>query len=422
MVAFATTVVAGVGFSLHILERSQQNHRVLGELEQLEEATLALKRSGANYLENPARDFDTYERDVQVFLKEILGDIEQFDSRLATLSAEFAANTGEMIPPWVPFMNPEATHDTVAQQLDRVTGQWSALQEEFFTQLGDTENDPRLEWGAEHLVESMPAFSQSVMEMTDQYRAFLDDQSHSARRVLSGLVILIAVLGVFGIFWFYSRVIRRIGDVVDACSHVAQGEFGYSLTVSGDDEISVLARAFNTLSSRSQLVMAMLSDLQQSPSVEHALNSIVQASGSYLPVGWVGLLQVHRQAEEFHLTHALPAKSISSWGPRTITRSDSLAVVLDDALVSREPVLINDLRKQALGSAQAGFLRELVRATQMEALVALPLASGAGWEGFILFGSRRAGYRNDQIELLKNLAPTTALSLQRILQGTTRVS
>ena len=306
MAAFATMVVAVVGFSLHILERSQQNHRLLGELEQLEEATAALTRSGANYLQNPARDFDTYERDVQVFLTEILGDINQFDSRLSRLSTKFDASTGEMVPAWIPFTDPRASHETVALRLNGVTSQWSTVQTEFYSQLGDEQNDPRLEWGAEHLVDAMPAFSLAVMEMTDQYRAFLDDQSVLAERVLSALVILMAILGVGGIVWFYTRVIRRIGDVVDACSHVAQGEFGYSLNVSGEDEISVLARAFNTLSSRSQLVLAMLSDLQQAPSVEHALNAIVQASGTYLPVAWVGLLQAHRAEElEGMTSHAL---------------------------------------------------------------------------------------------------------------------
>ena len=150
--------------------------------------------------------------------------------------------------------------------------------------------------------------------------------------------------------------------------------------------------------------------------------AVLVASGTYLPVAWVGLLQAHRETEEFHLTHALPATSLSSWGPRAVAPADSLATTLDDALVSREPILINDLRKLALESQKATFLRELVRATQMEALVALPLASGAGWEGFILFGSRRSGYRKDQVELLKNLAPTTALSLQRILEGATRAA
>ncbi|MEM9301518.1 MAG: HAMP domain-containing protein [Pseudomonadota bacterium] len=412
LVGFLILVAAFAGLQLRALQIAEGNHRVLGELTQLEAMLPMLADSVSNYVENAPRDYESYFRDVAVFMHDLRANLDRIETEITALEDAFAARVGVALPAALQGLG--GVGDDLAALDGTVVearSAWDAFLAGLDEQLGEDEDEPRIEWGAKFVSENLPALDDALMSMSKQYRMFLDNQSALSLSIVRwGLIALLAA-GLLGIAWFYRRVIRRIGKAAEGCVRVANGDFGYTLGIDGDDEITELSRAFNSLSSRSELVVKMLSDLQQASSVDHALQAIVSASGVYLPMAWAGLVDVDR--DQMQVVRALPNTSLSNWPDRRITAEEAFGKSLADALVARKPVILNDLRNRALEDSEGPFLRGLVRATQLEALVAVPLSSAQGWEGILLFGSKSTEYGEHQADLLTSLAPTLALSFQR---------
>lgn len=403
---------------IRTLNITEQNVRAVGPLSKLEETTMSIVSSSENYDANAPRDYESYNRDVVIFLFEIESDFKS----IATDIAELKVDIEERIRPVVPGLFSSLTSDEAYQQLLQsfadVRNSWDEIEATYREQLGEDEAEPRLEWGAEYLAETIPGFGEQVMTMGKHFRAFLDQQSnHSASMMKIGLLILIGI-GVVGLVWFYLSVIRRIGDTADACVRVANGDFGYTLKVRGKDELAILSRSFNLVSSRSQLTVKLLTQLQQAGTIEEGLAAVIQASGSYLPVAWTGLLRVSRNDSSkpvIDLISTLPASTLDGWSSRSISVESEMGKTLSDALITRSPVLVDNLRDLALGDNPESFFQDLARTTQIESLVMVPLNSEQGWQGYLLFGSKSTAYRNDQVELLKNLSAPLASSFQRIV-------
>ncbi len=410
---FLVLVILAALFQLHTLKLAENNHQVLGQLSQLESAAMDLQELAQLYDNNAPRDYPSYDRDVVLFLPLLNQELDSFGEKLAMVEQDFAQSVGILVPKLLQPMFGDSGRESLAEQVSDLHMDWEEFRSSLADALGDDPAEPLLEAGAEYLIANTHEMTSSTVAMIESYRTFLHEQSQDAQRLTELVVLVLIILGVLGLVWFFFRVIQRIGRVVDACQHVALGEFGYTVSAKGNDELSVLARAFNTLSARSQLVLAMLTDLQRAQTVEQGLSMIVQASGSYLPVAWAGFGRVDSRSGAVMLSHAIPPKSISNWTHRTATRAEPFGKELADALVTHDPILLNDLKQRGLAEGE-DFLRELVRATSITSLVALPLSTGEGWEGFVFFGSKRAQYQPHQVELLKNLAPSTSISFARL--------
>ncbi len=412
---FVLLAVLASVYQLTVLDQTGKNFERLGQLTQLENQTAALGASSQNYLENAPRDFESYARDLQVFLHDIRGDFVALETALSKVEEGLVnSHTPALSALAQSVLKLEPDLEQVQASLEETRATWSNFEAGFDEKMGDDLDEPRIEWGAKFVVDNRAQFEAQVMKMGKTYRGFLNGQSALSERVVLGLSALLAVLGVLGLVWFYLRVIRRIGETTDACIRVANGDFGYSLRVAGDDEVTVLSRAFNLVSSRSQLVVKLLSEMQQTQRVEECLATIINASGTYLPVAWTGLLVPRVESRDYLVLNALPPQTLQNWPTKNCESQTTFGARLDQAMLDGEPILIDDLPTLAAEASEDDFLRDMVRATQIKSLVALPMTALNGWQGVLLFGSRSAVYREDQTALLRKLGPALALHFERL--------
>ncbi len=415
LVLFLLLFLLYSGLQWQILEKTVGNTRVLGELTKLEESTVSLAHSSNHYEANAPRDYQSYDRDLVIFLAEIEHDLDRLDAHLLDMEVDITDHVRPVLPALFNALADQGPLQSLRQSIADVREQWQTLLSGYREKLGTDE--PKLEWGAEYMADNLPGFEVQVMTMGKQFRQFLGQQQQLAERVSGGGIVFLTLIGLMGLLWFYWSVVRRIGQTANACVRVANGDFGYTLKSAGSDELTQLSRAFNLVSSRSQLTVKLLTNMADAQSVDEALQAIIQASGSYLPVAWIGVMQVERGQTDsgIRLFRTMPAISLDGWerdGPDTQGQLNS---DLFNSQISAEPLLINDVKSAAqLGDADP-FLRDLARTTQITSLVILPLNSETGWQGFLLFGSRRAEYRPDQIGLLKSLSRALAITLQRLI-------
>jgi len=414
---FILIVILNGLYQFNTIKLTEQNHSILGELNLLEEVSNGFIRRADNYVANAARDFESYNRDVQIFHKDILADINHFSEILETVSKKLDS-IGLALPSVIgDFVGQGDDLSKLNASISMTNEHWGRFSDDLDVALGDNKDQPRIEWGARHIASNGESLNNEIGTMAERYRDFLVAQGQYTTNILRANLIITVLLGIIGLIWFYQKVTKRIGYTVDACMQVANGDFGYKLRVEGNDELTVLAKSFNALSSRSQLVLAMLGELQQAYSNEQALDMISQSAGGYLPIAWAGLMKVDTSTNKLLLTSSIPEKTNARIPNKDMSLESGFGQIISDALVQKEPAMLGDLRQYVVSNPDERLLRELVRATDIDAIAAIPLRSRRGWEGILLFGSRGGQYRKDQTELLGRLSPLMASSFERIETG-----
>lgn len=401
-------------YQQHIVKLTAQNHQLLGELELLKESSDSFLLSSRNYQQNAARDFESYNRDIKVFLKDLNADIDSFSKRITSLENKFKAHIGFALPD---SLSNVADQDKDMAMLDEAINMaqidWKTFKKGYEEKLGADEKEPRIEWGTDFIVENHPELEKSINYMTQEYSEFLQNQSLISEKILTASQVGIVIIGLLGLLWFYFRVLKRIGNTVNACIKVANGDFGHTLRIDGNDEIGVLAKAFNLVSSRSQLVMALQNQLHQVQSMEQALTVISQAAGGFLPIAWIGVFHTEEQ-KNLNMLSALPQQSMQSIPNKVISLEKGWGKALSNNMLTKKSVIQNKLGEYAVNNEQELFIRDLVRSHEIQSVLALPMISRKGWEGYIIFGTRKGEYNKNQTELLENLSTMMAGHFQRL--------
>jgi hypothetical protein len=142
---FAGTVT----YTVNALEQQRNATMVLNRAGRLELAGEQLAMQAMNYQENPPRDYETYHRDVRLYYRDLLAHLNTFDEILMAFSyQEFDAKLTGMQKTLHTDLTPPV-REAVSSTVDLWMGYRRDLQEK----LGEDEREPRLERGAEYIVD-----------------------------------------------------------------------------------------------------------------------------------------------------------------------------------------------------------------------------------------------------------------------------
>lgn len=398
--ALLTGAALIVGYLGVLAEENHASQELLSQVRKLDVQGQAIQRRGLTYASNAPRDFAPYERDMVIFYPDFMRDLDAFDQQLKHVAGAAAVlPSGRLNPPTA------ALSDSVG----KMQGGWQAFRRGLQEKLGDNPAEPRLEWGAEFvrdnqaLINSLTGALIRTIEEAIQSR--LDRNAELTVTAIGGAGGLLLL----GVIWFYFSVVRRISLTVRGCQRVAQGDFGYQLPVRGNDELTTLARAFNSLSARTRFVLTMLSKMHRTGSAENKVASLWAEASGYLPMQWLGLWQADATGGSLQLMSLRSDKPI----PDAVYKSLENLARNDANLLSlsreKQPVKVDKLTEYVLKTPNARLLRELVKLERLHSVLLVPLVSDDGWNGLLMFvAAAPAAYTNEQIELMGNLAPYMA--------------
>lgn len=397
LILLAVVTVGSHLLNNHLYTTSVQRLTLLGELRRLETVGESLLARGIHYVNNAARDYETYARDVALFKRELIGDVERFDTSLRALSERLAGDPGLAVL-------------RLAAGVSELEGAWTTYREGFAEKLGPDPDEPRLEWGSEFVVEHQPRINELVHELVAGFQAASERDNRAARLGGATAALLSVLIALGALAWFYYGVSQRIRRTVEGCQRVASGDFGYQMPVDSRDELGQLAEAFNSLSSRTRLVLSLLEHLQQRTSLAASFTALANDSASYLPAEWLGLLEVTETGNDGTVRFAR-----SSANPAELVNQRVSLLGLFDRCDFAEAAVTNlpDLRRHAVEHAESRLVRELVRHGFRSALL-VPLNARHEWRGLLVFASKQVdAYDDDQIRLLGRLVPMLSTGLAR---------
>ncbi len=139
-------------------------------MELLKESSDSFLLSSRNYQQNAARDYDSYNRDVKVFLKDLEADIDSFSKRIVRLENKFKAHVGFALPDSLSkIADQDKDMHTLDQAITMAQTDWGTFKLGYEEKLGHDEKEPRIEWGTDFIVENHPELEKTINYMTKEY-------------------------------------------------------------------------------------------------------------------------------------------------------------------------------------------------------------------------------------------------------------
>ena len=383
-----------------LAQENHANQELLSFVRQLDIRGEVIKRRATTYASHAPRDFAPYNRDLVIFYPDFMKDLTAFD-----IQVKHIAKAQRELPKGILH----SSNDSLKTSIQNLQTNWTVFQQGFQEKIGLNPDEPRLEWGADYVKDNQELINSItgmlIVTIDKSIQNQLNANNNLSYYAISGAGILL----VFGVVWFYFKVVRRITLTVRGCQRVAQGDFGYQLTTKGNDELSALASAFNTLSARTRFILTMLTKMHRHGSAESKVDSLWQEAGDYLPIQWLGLWKINQEDNSLTLMSMRSGKPMNNAIQQSllnVSKNDQHLLNISNQGI---PVKYDDLSKSATAISDAKVMRETLKLGLLNSQLIVPLTSEEGWKGILVFcASRNAAYSDEQIELMKNLAPYMA--------------
>lgn len=228
-----------------------------------------------------------------------------------------------------------------------------------------------------------------------------------ATKITAPLIVLLIVLGVVGtglILWLTSRITSPLQTLAKATATIAQGDFNRPVRVEGDDEVGRLGVAFERMRERLRARLGELNlllkvsqgiagslDLDQSlPTLLDSALTTIGGNGARLIIDYYD----GNQPKIYTSGVLSPAMAPLDSELLTLTRNEDRPVVLENLARARA---VLDVSKVA---------------SQVQALIALPLRQEASFLGALWIGFGQAhSFSETEINFVSTLAGQAAVAI-----------
>ncbi|MDH5393604.1 MAG: HAMP domain-containing protein [Gammaproteobacteria bacterium] len=393
----AVSVIVVINMLAH---ENHANQTLLSHVSQLEVQGQAIKRRASTYARLAPREFPAYFRDLKIFYPDFMQDLEAFEQQIMHITTVATA---------LPRDSFHARDKTLLTSIHNLNSNWQQFKQGFLKQLGDDLKEPRLEWGADYVQENQALINSITGMLIVTIENVIQKQLAANKQLTNNAFISAGTLLVIGIVWFYLSVIRRITLTVKGCQRVAQGDFGYSLPTRGNDELSALAVAFNTLSARTRFVVTMLSKMHQQHNIETKIDSLYKQASGYLPIEWLGLWQLKPEDNSLRLMSMRSERSASNSMQQTLIKVTASDQQLISICAASSAVKYDNLAEVASQLPKTGLMREIIKMGLLNSVLMVPLKADQGWQGLLVcVAAEHDAYSDEQLTLMENLSPFIA--------------
>jgi hypothetical protein len=362
-----------------------------------------LQQQAQHYKLNAPRDYESYNRDVAVFYQQFQQQLKVLDQSYADAESNVSDLENHLIYQGLRQLD-SPLMQAIQKQRNSMTS-WSQFEVALIEEIGNPQ-EPRLEWGAEYVINNHTGLNQQAIELAEQIAAGNQWFNKNLELLNQGMLGFIMLYLLVTLVLFANRIIRPVLSTTKACETVAAGEYGTKVELNGSGETRRLQLAFNELSARSKLMMDMLGDINRPGDVADKLQCIYDSGKDALGSNWIGLMAFDTESIDLHTS--VPWSLDASFRHRHVSLHKALGKELSATLKSGW-LNIESLRTLSLNRHDERFLRELHKNTMASQVVGYPFKCPQHNNFILVFASNnKAGFSKQQIELIKALSKLMA--------------
>ena len=390
-----------------ILESSRQSQKLINEKSQvnsLNDSLTNIKRSNAIYLSNAARDYESYFRDLDVYYKVLVQDLENIDEKIARLSKTNLVLT-ELSQSSINFINTSSIIQ-LNLAIENTQSSWDKFKSELSSQFGKNKNEPRLEWGAKYIGEKIPKLSHLFSTLIKNFDAISLQQNQLSKTTVKITILTLLIFTSGFAFFFYFQIINPIKTTKNAFQRVSEGDFGHQIITRRNDEIGQLIRSFNQMSARSDSVLSILSKLQAVKSYNEIVDILHSQLTSYIGCDSVILVKKNLFNQSYTLTSVSPKSNFKNLYKINIpienpAQSEHLSKIFSDEIA----IQINNLENYISQYRNNVILKTIISRYPLKSALFQPLTSGSQNMALIFVSYHEGQLTEKHLELIKHLSP-----------------
>lgn len=362
----------------------------IGQLNQLADL---MKESSAKYIDNAARDYESYNRDLKVFYTGLQDKLLTLDSLVESTTYDFFNRNST-----ASFLIKSEVIEENHKAFTGLLRLYEVFEKGLAEKIGDNPEEPRLEWANEYISDDV---SQLFAHINKTEKAFNElslahrDATIKFNRYVS---ITVAVVLILLIFWFNQTVIKRVIRVAKACKEVSLGNYGLKLKDKSQDEISQLVSDFNHLSGRLKSVLSLLNEVHNTSSTKQAVKVIQSEIKNIINTSSVMLLLPKKNTHYVHTTSS-DAVNNDLAGKQLVATDVAINWVNSDA----RDYVSNDILADTIKNQNTHFLKYLLQSTGVNSVYVMPIEDGQN-KGLMVFTKHeKNGFKSQDIDTIDGL-------------------
>lgn len=381
-----------------------------------------------NYKRNAPRDYATYYRDLKLYYQDLMAQIALFDRVVdgfmsGDLSGEaWPSNAGKApetrteqtsgmpmpMPRTAPWLRP-GTDDAPRRAIKRLEQTWATYRRGLIEAIGDDE-EPRLEWAAEHIVAEHAPLENASSALTEALNQSANNEHRRIGIVALTLIggTLITALVIMATLHY--RALKPLQRTIAGFQRVIDGDFGHVIPVEGAAEIQELTVGFNAMTGRVHLLFLLIDRLQRGSNLDEVVGFLGRELRELLRFDWIGVVVVNPDQATVRIEASALDGALETGQTQLFRLNDTL---LEQALAGGQPVHVAEMTATAAANPRFEFLRDLIRRDLHDA-VFLPVASHTPSPAVVVFATRAASqYDQAHMRFLNNCAQLITESFGR---------
>jgi len=397
-------VCAMAGFSLYSLELRKHDYAILNLSGQLRVISQAIFSQSENYITVAPRDYDSYNRDLNLYHKDLISHIESYDEiikafELRDLPAELIGRDEAITCNW---------DEQSISQLNISSTAWYKFKAGLLAALGEDEDAPRLEAAADFVVENGEAIQQSSTELSKAFQVMMEAKLNGVKFMNKLTIYAFVVLNIFILIGFVYKIFNPLDSTRKSFSRVANGDLSVQVRVGSKNEIGSLTESFNLLTQRLATLFRLTDKVQQANNLNESLQYFYEECQNLLHVDWVGLVHRRPGTNSFTLDRLYTDSFCELYENEEISENEA---ILKEAMNSQHPVNISQLSKN-----EGMELVEKLNQCGMQSILAIPLESVSKDVVILLLATKKENaYGQKHLEILENISAQLSHSLDKTI-------
>jgi len=390
-------------FSVYELSLRKHDYAILNLAGQLRVTAQNLVSESHNYKLSAPRDYESYQRDLNFYHKNILKQIKNYsaiiyDFERRTLSAELTGQSEPIYCNW---------DDQSINQLDTTAANWKQFASGLMAAMGSNDQEPRLEYAAEYIVDNGQSLIQSTDQLMRPFQRMMEIKLDNISQLNVLAIVVFIIINLILLLVFFKKVFQPLDATRNVFEKVANGNLKSQVEVNSTNEIGILSESFNHLTQRLSSLFQLTERVHQANNMDESLAFFYEEFKAFFPIDWIGMLRRSHNSGEFVL------ERIYSDGNCELHENDMFQdsdPVLSLALSSNHPATIDSLENK-----DSNLLKQL-SACQLTSVLSLPMDCMNKDDIVLVVATKKHdAYLPQHMELLGNLKNQLSHSLDKTI-------
>ncbi|GMR08651.1 MAG: hypothetical protein BMS9Abin26_1658 [Gammaproteobacteria bacterium] len=389
------------------LDLRKHDYAILNLTSQLQVISEAMIAQSSNYVHEPARDYNTYERDLKLFNK----DLQDFISRYDLIISSFK---DRKLFPYLTDNKEPLYHDwdkPSRDQLMKTAEIWDKYRQGLREELGRDIDGPRLEAAAKYILKNSDILLTASISLSAAIRSMMEEKIADIVGLNRLAIILVLVISSIILAVLYLKVFNPLDRTVRGFGRVSRGDLDYRIPVSGNNEVGKMTEAFNDLSLRLAALFRLTDRINQATNLNDTIKFVFHEFSKFLPIDWVCLLRTMPDQDRFVIDRIYSKRKVNLHERDRFSIRNSLF----SQAVERNTPLAVSLAGDPGTYQDDGFVTGLIN-NGLSEIIVLPLATNSVDSAVLVFATSSIGvYQQEHIELLSNIGAQVSHGFEKTL-------